>query len=133
MIRRWTATGGLVVMVLAGLASLTACTTTQKGAGIGAASGALLGAIIGHQSDHRTEGALVGAAVGGLAGALVGDGIDEHRDRRRDREQHATREELWQRIDLLEQENRQLRENRPTLRTDHEDEPVMFSVPEGGA
>lgn len=113
MRRQWTVAGGVAILAFAGLLNLTACTATQRGAGIGAATGALLGAVIGHQSDHRTEGALVGAAAGGLAGALIGDGIDEHGDRKREREQHATRDELWQRIDQLEEENRQLRGSWP--------------------
>jgi outer membrane lipoprotein SlyB len=99
----------MTAITLGCVLALSGCTAAQKGAGIGATGGAILGAIIGHQSDHRTEGALVGAALGGLAGALAGDGIDEYRTRKRTRENEATADELRQRIDLLEEENRQLR------------------------
>ncbi|MBN1587407.1 MAG: zinc ribbon domain-containing protein [Candidatus Omnitrophica bacterium] len=68
----------ILALVLAfGFTCLTACTSTQKGAGYGSAAGAGLGAIIGHQSGKTGEGALIGAAAGGLTGALLGDHMDE--------------------------------------------------------
>jgi len=112
MCRKTVVTGGLMAVVLVGLVGLTACTWTQRGAGIGAGAGSLVGGIIGHQSGHTAEGALIGAAAGGLAGAMVGNGVDQVQQRRRDRENQATQQELRQRVDQLEEENRQLRDNR---------------------
>ncbi len=61
--------------------TLTACTQTEKGAGIGAASGAIIGGL----ASGSWEGAAVGAAAGGVGGAVAGS-ISERNDRyRRDR------------------------------------------------
>ncbi|MCV9998661.1 glycine zipper domain-containing protein [Pararhizobium sp. YC-54] len=60
---------------------LTACTQTEKGAGIGAASGA----IIGGAATGNVRGAAVGAAVGGVAGALIGNASEPGRCIYRDR------------------------------------------------
>lgn len=59
--------------------TLSACTTTQKGAALGGALGAGAGAIIGNQSGKEGEGALIGAAGGALAGALIGDQVGQHK------------------------------------------------------
>ena len=73
---------GLAILAL--LAGVLGCTTTQQGAGIGAVVGAGAGAIIGHNTGAGPgAGALVGAAVGGLGGALAGDAIDEHNEKQR--------------------------------------------------
>ncbi len=50
-------------------ASLAACTTTEKGAGIGAVGGAIIGGAV--TGDVR--GAAVGAAIGGVSGAVIGN------------------------------------------------------------
>jgi uncharacterized protein YcfJ len=61
--------------------ALTACSQTEKGAGIGAASGAIIGGL----ASGTWEGAAVGAAAGGAGGAVIGN-ISERNDRnRRDR------------------------------------------------
>ncbi|MDH0911751.1 glycine zipper family protein [Rhizobium pusense] len=44
---------------------LTACTSTEKGAGIGAATGAVVGGV--------ATGNVGGAVVGGVSGALIGN------------------------------------------------------------
>jgi len=56
-------------------ASLAACTSTEKGAGIGAVGGAILGGAI--SGDVR--GAAVGAAVGGVGGTMIGHAEDHRR------------------------------------------------------
>ena len=61
------------------VSTMTGCTTTQRGAGLGAVLGAGAGAIIGHQTGHKGAGALIGAAVGGLGGAAVGNHLQEKR------------------------------------------------------
>ncbi|MBP2510369.1 hypothetical protein J2855_004022 [Agrobacterium tumefaciens] len=48
---------------------LTACTSTEKGAGIGAATGA----VVGGAATGNVRGAAVGAAIGGVSGALIGN------------------------------------------------------------
>lgn len=61
--------------------TLTACSRTEKAAGIGAASGAIIGGL----ASGTWQGAAVGAAAGGVGGAVVGN-ISERNDRnRRDR------------------------------------------------
>ena len=49
--------------------TLTACSQTEKGAGIGAASGAIIGGL----ASGTWEGAAVGAAAGGAGGAIPQD------------------------------------------------------------
>ncbi|ASV88256.1 YMGG-like Gly-zipper family protein (plasmid) [Ochrobactrum quorumnocens] len=67
--------------------TLTACSQTEKGAGIGAAGGAIIGGL----ASGTWEGAAVGAAAGGAGGAVVGN-ISERNDRnRRDRWEHRDR------------------------------------------
>lgn len=69
----------ILAVLLAGAASLGACTTTNDdqladigtGAAVGGAVGAGAGALISGLSP--IEGALIGAAVGGLAGAVWAD------------------------------------------------------------
>lgn len=58
----------LILPLLAAL-SLTACSSTERGAGIGAASGAVIGGV----ATGNVRGAAVGAAVGGVSGALIGN------------------------------------------------------------
>lgn len=59
-------TGALVVL------ALSACSQTEKGAGIGAASGAIIGGL----ASGSWEGAAIGAAAGGAGGALIGNARD---------------------------------------------------------
>jgi hypothetical protein len=49
--------------------SLTACSSTERGAGIGAATGAVVGGV----ATGNVRGAAVGAAIGGVSGALIGN------------------------------------------------------------
>jgi len=48
--------------------SMAACSSTERGAGIGAATGAVVGGI----ATGNVRGAAVGAAIGGVSGALIG-------------------------------------------------------------
>ncbi|MGE0283733.1 MAG: YMGG-like glycine zipper-containing protein [Rhizobiaceae bacterium] len=71
---------------LALIVPLAACTATERGAAIGGGSGALIGAAVA-SPGHEAEGALVGGAIGAVAGALVGEsrerrGYCEYQDRR---------------------------------------------------
>jgi uncharacterized protein YcfJ len=66
--------------------TLTACSQTEKGAGIGAASGAIIGGL----ASGTWEGAAVGAAAGGVGGAVVGN-VSERNDR--------SRRERWEQRD----------------------------------
>jgi uncharacterized membrane protein len=52
--------------------TLSACTTTEKGAVGGAIAGAAVGQIVGRNTESTLIGAAVGAAGGALAGELVG-------------------------------------------------------------
>lgn len=110
MMRRRLRALALPAVLVIGALPFTACTYAQRGAGIGAVGGGILGAVIGHQSDHRTEGALIGATAGALAGALAGDGIDEYKDRKKAQQDAAREDDLRQRVDQLEEENRYLRD-----------------------
>ena len=56
-----------LAFVLIGL-SISSCTPTEQGAGIGAASGALIGGAV----TGNVRGAAVGGAIGGLTGAVIG-------------------------------------------------------------
>lgn len=62
-----------ILAVICVATSLTACTATERGAGIGAATGAVVGGAV--TGDVR--GAAVGAAVGGVSGALIGNVADQ--------------------------------------------------------
>ncbi|GLU29143.1 YMGG-like glycine zipper-containing protein [Brucella sp. NBRC 12950] len=64
---------GVIVCIM-----LTACSQTEKGAGIGAAGGAIIGGL----ASGTWEGAAVGAAAGGVGGAVAGN-ISERNDRNR--------------------------------------------------
>jgi hypothetical protein len=62
-----------LLLGLALVVPLVACTPTEKGAVIGGASGAAIGAAV---AGNSTEGAIVGGAVGAVAGALIGRSTD---------------------------------------------------------
>ncbi len=70
-----------ILLAIALIMPLAACTATEKGAGIGAASGA----IIGGAATGNVRGAAVGAAVGGVAGALIGNASEPGQCYYRDR------------------------------------------------
>ena len=57
-----------ILIALAAALSLTACSTTEQGAGVGAATGALIGAA----TTGSVAGAAVGAGVGAVTGAVIG-------------------------------------------------------------
>lgn len=58
-----------IIFPLLAALSLTACSSTERGAGIGAASGAVIGGV----ATGNVRGAAVGAAIGGVSGALIGN------------------------------------------------------------
>jgi predicted small secreted protein len=62
----------IIAILLVG-ASLAACSTTEKGAGIGALSGAVIGGAV----TGNVRGAAVGAALGGVSGAVIGNMSDQ--------------------------------------------------------
>jgi predicted small secreted protein len=62
----------IIAILLLG-ASLAACSTTEKGAGIGALSGAVIGGAV----TGNVRGAAVGAALGGVSGAVIGNMSDQ--------------------------------------------------------
>jgi hypothetical protein len=55
-----------IIVVVATVAALSGCTTTEQDVSVGTAAGALIGGAVG-----GTKGALVGAAVGAGSGLLV--------------------------------------------------------------
>ena len=57
-----------IIILMAMLAPIAACSSTERGAGIGAAGGAAIGGL----ATGSWEGAAVGAVAGGAAGALIG-------------------------------------------------------------
>jgi hypothetical protein len=57
-----------MVIGLAVVASLSACTATERGASIGTVGGAIVGGAV----TGNVRGAAVGAALGGVGGAVVG-------------------------------------------------------------
>lgn len=66
------------IIVLAAIAAMSGCTTTERDVGVGAAAGAVIGGIAG-----GTKGALIGTAVGAGSGLLVRNlrnGYCEYRD-----------------------------------------------------
>lgn len=78
-----------VLLALALIAPLAACSNTEKGAAIGALGGAALGTAAG---GNDTRNAIIGGAAGAIAGAVIGQAMDsrgqprdgwcEYRDRR---------------------------------------------------
>jgi hypothetical protein len=60
-----------LLILLAVVISLAACSQTERGAAIGGLGGAAVGAAVA-SPGVRAEGALIGGAVGALAGALIG-------------------------------------------------------------
>jgi uncharacterized protein YcfJ len=62
-----------ILLVLAATLSLSACSTTEQGAGVGALTGGLIGAA----TTGTVAGAAVGAGVGAVAGAVIGHVVGE--------------------------------------------------------
>lgn len=60
------------LIALSSVATLSACTTTEKGAVGGAVAGALIGQAVGGNTQSTLIGAGVGAVVGAGVGELVG-------------------------------------------------------------
>lgn len=57
----------IIVLMIAAMLTLSACTSTERGATAGAVAGGAVGAAV-----DGTGGAIVGAAGGAIAGALIG-------------------------------------------------------------
>lgn len=72
-----------LVMLMALLLPLGACSQTEQGAAIGGLGGAAIGSAVA-SPGNRAEGALVGGAVGAVAGALIGSANEPNRCRYRD-------------------------------------------------
>jgi outer membrane lipoprotein SlyB len=73
-----------LVVLMALLLPLGACSQTEQGAAIGGLGGAAIGSAVA-SPGNRAEGALVGGAVGAVAGALIGRANEPNRCRYRDR------------------------------------------------
>jgi uncharacterized membrane protein len=72
----------LCLVLIVGLAVAgTACTETQKGAGVGAVAGGAGGALIGSFFGVPGLGAAIGAGGGALGGALIGDHIGQKKQK----------------------------------------------------
>lgn len=70
----------LVLMAL--LLPLGACSQTEQGAAIGGLGGAAIGSAI---ANDPVEGAILGGAIGAVGGALVGNASERGQCRYRDR------------------------------------------------
>lgn len=73
-----------LILGLALLMPLAACSQTEQGATIGGLGGAAIGSAVA-APGNRAEGALVGGAVGAVAGALIGRANEPNQCRFRDR------------------------------------------------
>jgi surface antigen len=62
-----------LLIILAAALSLSACTTTEQGAGVGAVAGGVLGAA----TTGTVAGTAVGAGIGAVAGAVLARAIDD--------------------------------------------------------
>jgi len=71
-----------IMLLMALLVPLGACSQTEKGAAVGGLGGAAIGAAV---ANDPVEGAVVGGAVGAVAGALIGRANEPDRCRYRDR------------------------------------------------
>ncbi|MBN9242618.1 MAG: hypothetical protein J0I98_07480 [Mesorhizobium sp.] len=70
----------LVLMAL--LLPLGACSQTEQGAAVGGLGGAAVGAAV---AGDPVQGAVIGGAVGAVAGALIGHASERGQCRYRDR------------------------------------------------
>lgn len=73
-----------ILVLMALLIPLGACSQTEQGAAIGGLGGAAIGSAVA-APGNRAEGALVGGAVGAVAGALIGRANERDQCRYRDR------------------------------------------------
>lgn len=71
-----------VVILMALLVPLGACSRTEQGAAVGGLGGAAVGAAV---AGNPTKGAVIGGAAGALAGALIGRASESGQCRYRDR------------------------------------------------
>jgi hypothetical protein len=65
-----------ILIIIAAVLALSACTTTQKAATVGGVAGA----VIGGTTTGSFVGAAVGGAVGTVTGAVVGELLGRYRD-----------------------------------------------------
>jgi hypothetical protein len=70
-----------LMVLMALLMPLGACSQTEQGAAIGGLGGAAIGAAV---ANDPVEGAVVGGAVGAVAGALIGHANERGQCRYRD-------------------------------------------------
>lgn len=66
----------MMFAVLATALTLSACTSTQRAAGVGAIAGGVIGGV----TTGTLQGAAVGAAVGTVSGAVAGTLLGRYRD-----------------------------------------------------
>ncbi|MGN6538024.1 MAG: YMGG-like glycine zipper-containing protein [Mesorhizobium sp.] len=71
-----------MVVLMALLLPLGACSQTEQGAAVGGLGGAAVGAAV---AGDPVEGAVIGGAVGAVAGALIGPASERGQCRYRDR------------------------------------------------
>ncbi|MGN6145296.1 MAG: YMGG-like glycine zipper-containing protein [Mesorhizobium sp.] len=71
-----------MVVLMALLLPLGACSQTEQGAAVGGLGGAAVGAAV---AGDPVEGAVIGGAVGAVAGALIGHASERGQCRYRDR------------------------------------------------
>ena len=71
-----------LIVMMALLLPLGACSQTEQGAAIGGLGGAAVGAAV---ANDPVEGALIGGAVGAVAGALIGNASESGKCRYRNR------------------------------------------------
>ncbi|MER8390235.1 YMGG-like glycine zipper-containing protein [Mesorhizobium sp. M0166] len=71
-----------LMILMALLVPLGACSRTEQGAAVGGLGGAAIGAAV---AGNPTKGAVIGGAAGALAGALIGRASESGQCRYRDR------------------------------------------------
>lgn len=71
-----------ILVLMALLVPLGACSQTERGATIGGLGGAALGAAV---ANDPVEGAVLGGAIGAVGGALIGRANERGECRYRDR------------------------------------------------
>lgn len=71
-----------MVVLMALLLPLGACSQTEQGAAVGGLGGAAVGAAV---AGDPVQGAVIGGAVGAVAGALIGHASERGQCRYRDR------------------------------------------------
>ncbi len=71
-----------MLVLVALMATLGACSRTEQGAAVGGLGGAAIGAAV---AGDPVQGAVVGGAAGAIAGALIGRATESGQYRYRDR------------------------------------------------